>query len=272
MEKFDGITLGEWLARWYRVYKEPYLSESSLNNIKMVIRLHIPDDMKQTQLDEITPYMIEDAIADVTAPRMRQYTWQVFHAAFDMAALHNIIERDPMRLVPKVKHKQKIGNSLSPLEIKEFKHKIRKHPLRDLFEFYLYTGCRRSEALTVTKYDIDTVSMTLRIRGTKSKTSDRVMPISKPLEYVINRVITSADPYLFHVTGDYVSRAFKALCPNHKLHDLRHTFATHCLQCGVSMKVLQLWLGHASFETTASIYTHVVDAFQRTEASKIAWF
>ena len=139
-------------------------------------------------------------------------------------------------------------------------------------EFYLYTGCRRSEALTVTKYDIDTVSMTLRIRGTKSKTSDRVMPISKPLEYVINRVITSADPYLFHVTGDYVSRAFKALCPNHKLHDLRHTFATHCLQCGVSMKVLQLWLGHASFETTASIYTHVVDAFQRTEASKIAWF
>ena len=121
-------------------------------------------------------------------------------------------------------------------------------------------------------YDIDTVSMTLRIRGTKSKTSDRVMPISKPLEYVINRVITSADPYLFHVTGDYVSRAFKALCPNHKLHDLRHTFATHCLQCGVSMKVLQLWLGHASFETTASIYTHVVDAFQRTEASKIAWF
>ena len=74
-----------------------------------------------------------------------------------------------------------------------------------------------------------------------------------------------------------VDRAFsrlthKAGLEGVRFHDLRHTFATHCLQCGVSMKVLQLWLGHASFETTASIYTHVVDAFQRTEASKIAWF
>lgn len=271
MQDYKHITLGEWLERWYTVYKKPYLTPSSMRNYEMIIRLHIPEELKAMALSDVTPIMLEKVIEDVTAPRMKQYVWQVLNNVFERATLYDIIDRNPMRLVVKVKHKQKRGSALSALELKEFKHKIKHHPLRNLFEFYLYTGCRRSEALAITKYDIDLINKTLHIRGTKSRTSDRVIPISKPLEYVILRVINNAAPYLFEVTADYVSRAFKTVCPKHKLHDLRHTFATHCLQCGISMKVVQLWLGHASYETTASIYTHVVDDFQRIEAQKISW-
>ena len=272
MQDYTNITLGEWLKKWYEIYKKPYLSTSSLSNIEMTIRLHIPEEMKSMRITEISPLMLEHAIGEVMAPRMRQYTWQVLNSAFERAALFDIIPRNPMKFLLKVKHKQKVGSALTALEIKDFKRKIKRHPLRNLFEFYLYTGCRRSEALIIRKSDVDLSAGTLHIPGTKSATSNRVIPIFEPLRYVIARVIDNANPYLFDVTGDYVSRAFKALCPNHKLHDLRHTFATHCLQCGISMKVVQLWLGHSNFETTASIYTHVVDDFQRIEAGKLSWY
>lgn len=42
-----------------------------------------------------------------------------------------------------------------------------------------------------------------------------------------------------------------------RLHDLRHTCASLLLANGVSMKEIQEWLGHSSYNTTANIYAHV---------------
>ncbi|MDR1093075.1 MAG: tyrosine-type recombinase/integrase [Clostridiales bacterium] len=41
------------------------------------------------------------------------------------------------------------------------------------------------------------------------------------------------------------------------LHSLRHTFATRCLESGISLKVVQQWLGHSAFEVTAQIPIHM---------------
>jgi site-specific recombinase XerD len=45
------------------------------------------------------------------------------------------------------------------------------------------------------------------------------------------------------------------------MHSLRHTFATRCIERGVSIKALQRIMGHANIATTLDIYVHVSDEF-----------
>jgi integrase len=68
------------------------------------------------------------------------------------------------------------------------------------------------------------------------------------------------------VTGDlikpeYLSRAFPAFLEKHglkkiRLHELRDSNASLLLDSGVDMKMLQQWLGHAHYSTTADCYAH----------------
>ena len=61
---------------------------------------------------------------------------------------------------------------------------------------------------------------------------------------------------------DYVSHKFNEILKNNNLkhirfHDLRHSCASLLLSNKVTMKDIQIWLGHSSYNTTANIYTHV---------------
>ena len=64
------------------------------------------------------------------------------------------------------------------------------------------------------------------------------------------------------ITLDSVSYAFPKFCKKCglkplKLHELRHSNITLLLEKGASMKELQEWAGHSSYNTTANIYSHI---------------
>lgn len=261
------INLGEWLNNFYE-FKSKVVKPSTLRNISIVIRCHIPQELSNKKLSKITAEDIEEIVYSVQALRMRQCVFQVLNEALERAKRLGYINSNPFLFVTPLKHKQKRGMALTDLECNILLDKVSSPCLKLLYEFYIYSGCRRSEALALTWNDIDLQSMTLHIQGTKTEDSDRYLPISEPLLNVIHR-IPKTGLKLFEYSPDYVSKQFHKVLPNHKLHDLRHTFATKCMESGISLKTIQAWLGHSSIDITEKIYLHLINDFQRQEAQKL---
>ena len=75
------------------------------------------------------------------------------------------------------------------------------------------------------------------------------------------------------VTPDYVTRVFHEMLLKNgfrpiRYHDLRHSCASLLIKNKVTMKEVQMWLGHSSFSTTANIYAHI-DVDSKMEAANM---
>lgn len=157
---------------------------------------------------------------------------------------------------------------------------------RALLELLYATGARVSEAIGL---DVDDVALreVLRLRGKGGK--ERIVPVGSYAQAAIEAYLTRARPELARrgrstprlflgVRGAPLSRqsawlviqaaAERAEISAHvSPHTMRHSFATHLLQGGADVRVVQELLGHASVATT-QIYTHVtVDALRDVYAT-----
>lgn len=151
-------------------------------------------------------------------------------------------------------------------------------PLRDraLVEVLYGTGARISEAIGLTMDDVDLDGRTIRLYGKGRK--ERILPLGTYAADAISAYITRARPDLarrgtgakelfLNQRGRPLSRqsawgVIQAAAGAAKLsvhvspHSLRHSFATHLLEGGADVRVVQEMLGHCSV-TTTQIYTHV---------------
>jgi len=146
---------------------------------------------------------------------------------------------------------------------------------RALLELLYATGARVSEAVALNVDDIvDTDVVRLRGKGDK----ERIVPVGSFARDAIDAYLVRARPLLsargratpalfLGLRGQRVSRqnawlilqgtAERAgLAAHVSPHTLRHSFATHLLQGGADVRVVQELLGHASVATT-QIYTHL---------------
>jgi integrase/recombinase XerD len=147
---------------------------------------------------------------------------------------------------------------------------------RALLELLYSTGARISEAVGLDVDDVDTQSRSVLLRGKGDK--QRLVPIGRPAVSALDTYLVRGRPELarrgkgtpaifLNVRGGRLSRQSawqvlqdaaeragisSAVSP----HTLRHSFATHLLEGGADVRVVQELLGHASV-TTTQIYTLV---------------
>ena len=264
------MTLGEWLDKWANVYKKPYIKESSFYRMNTVIRKHVPEDLKRISLKKLTVFDLDKAISECKMSRTRKYLYHVLSSSLKKAYKLDLVPRDFSIKMEVAKHRQKNGEALTRSEQVEFLEKIKNSAYRELFEFYLYTGCRRSEALNLQWDDIRLGDGVIRIRGTKTVSSNRIIFLTSDIADVLRRQKAKKLDKIkvFPYNKDNISHAFKRFCPTHKLHDLRHTFITRCAESGININVAQKLAGHSDIKTTLQIYTHVTTDFQRKEFEK----
>ncbi|MBQ8375037.1 MAG: site-specific integrase [Clostridia bacterium] len=277
-------TLGEWLWEWYEIYKKPNLAAYSLRNIEQMIRLHIPENLKRLPLSELTTYGVERELMRLGKTRTGVYARQVLFSALSKAQRLGFVARNVMEGVEKIRYRKQRGQALSLTEQEEFLRRLETSRYKWLMLFYLYTGTRRAEALALQWHDVDDRGGVILIRGTKTEGSFRYIPLTEEVRAILEgqrqqnkreararkqgKYHKAPASIVFPFGLEQTSREFKRLCPNHHLHDLRHTFITRCAESGVNVTVCQQIVGHSTADMTLNVYTHVMDEFKRKELAK----
>lgn len=188
------------------------------------------------------------------------------------------IERPKLRkTLPKVLTIEEVDRLLNVDTVTIFDYRDKA-----MLELMYATGLRVSELLNLTLNDIDLENCIVRCTGKGSK--ERMIPIG---EYVLSSMnnylerrgklyIMKRDEHLFlnnHGKGLSRSSFFKMIKKRLKIcninvdvspHTLRHSFATHMIEYGSDLRVVQELLGHSDISTT-KIYTHISNQKVRTD-------
>jgi integrase/recombinase XerD len=146
-----------------------------------------------------------------------------------------------------------------------------------LLELLYATGLRVSELMALPRSAARTRERFLVVRGKGAK--ERLVPLTEAAREAARTYLVllegrekAAGPWLFladsasgHLTRQAFARDLKGVAAAAGLradkvspHVLRHAFASHLLQNGADLRVVQELLGHADISTT-QIYTHVLD-------------
>lgn len=263
-------TLYNWLDKWVELYKTDNVKKNSLCAIKSCIKVHIKTNFENVSLNRFTPIQIEETLKKIGSSRMRKYTYQILNEAYKKALQLKLIKENPFALVDVPQHKEVKGTPLTREEQSNFVAALADCPYRIYFLFLLYSGCRRSEGLSARWDDVNFEKRTIFIRGTKTEGSRNYIPLFDNLAKVLNEVPeTERNGLISPFPVHQVERTFKKLCPTHHLHDLRHTFATNCIEAGVELKAVQAWLRHSNISITADTYAHATDKYLMQEAEKV---
>lgn len=133
---------------------------------------------------------------------------------------------------------------------------------RAIVAFALNTGMRKSEILNLTWKDTDLKNKLVIVEKTKTN-ERRIIPMN---DMVYNLLIKlSMNKKADHVFSDDIKvnlrKSFeaglkKAQIEDFRFHDLRHTFASHLVMAGASLKVIQQLLGHKDIKMTMR-YSHL---------------
>jgi len=238
--------------------------------------------------EHITRYLefLSNAGLSTTSRARKLTTIKNFHAflyqhELIMIDVSSSVERPKLRkTLPKVLTVEEVDKLLNIERITVFDYRDKA-----MLELMYATGLRVSELVNLTINDIDLENCVVRCLGKGKK--ERMIPIGEYVletmsEYLCLRTklyLMKKDEHLFlnnHGKGISRSSFFKMIKKRLKVcnihvdvspHTLRHSFATHMLEYGSDLRVVQELLGHSDISTTR-IYTHISNQKVRSDYEK----
>ena len=245
----------------YRRDLENFSDSTGINDISSVDRLIINSYIRELKEKKYAPTSVIRKVASL-------------RGFFKWAASVGILDKNPASTLEQPKVPQRLPKVITVKEVEELLHN-NLTPLQHVVMELLYScGLRVSELVNLKINDIDLASKYVRCFGKGSK--ERIIPIGETAKNVVKeylpvrdllvkkynlntkrllildsgRLITRQDVYSFiHAQGKLINK-------NISPHTLRHSFATHLLENGADLRIVQELLGHSDVSTT-QLYTHI---------------
>ena len=224
----------------------------------------------RSRLSSFVRYIKERSLAPTSIIRKVASLRGFFKWVYSM----NIINMNPASTLEQPKIPQRLPKVISLKEIEEMLNSGLT-PIQSVIIELLYScGLRVSELVNLNITDIDTASKYIRCFGKGSK--ERIVPVGRQAlerlleyyperEYVLKKYGLNTKRLLIFDSGrianrqdiyNFIHERGKAIHKNISPHTLRHSFATHLLENGADLRVVQELLGHSDVSTT-QLYTHI---------------
>ncbi|MCD6577918.1 tyrosine recombinase XerC [bacterium] len=253
----------------------------------MLLKSFISEKYELSDLLKVDQYHLRSYIAYLYGKQMTKTTilrkLSTFRSFYKHLIIQGIIDYNPVNAIispkrpkhlPQFFNVEEITNIIEGIEVKDIKSARNKA----IFELFYGTGMRISELTNLRHKNVDFLSDLVRVFGKGSK--ERIIPLGSYAKEALrvyyeykkekNLPCRENDFIFYNLKGAKISvRGIRlivdeylkklALKEGRSPHSLRHSFATHLLNGGADLKIVQELLGHVSLSTT-QIYTHLSTA------------
>lgn len=303
----DEITLEEVISKHieYKLNTGITADRTYLRNKDSLTHLKKCCQFLNKPIQKITTMDIKEDLPNFTeySQNTIDKDFLLLKTGFKIAVQDRLLLYNPIETISKPKSKKETI-PVEALTVDEEKALIKylnstEHEYNDAILLMLYTGIRVGECLALTYDNIDLKEKTLTIERTLTRDDrDRIILGNKPKTQKGKRTIILSSQALtiatkiknkakipniynliFYDNGfinpgainSYMFRINETqhIAPKIHNHMLRHTFATRCIEAGMSAKVLQTILGHSKISTTLDTYASVFDKLKMNENEKL---
>jgi site-specific recombinase XerD len=233
-------------------------------------------DYAKKNPDEITSDDIKQYMADKLSDKAAVSV--IMFLAAIRYAYTNLLEKDPTLNIKRPKKEKKLPVVLTKDEVKRLMSIIQSKKSKLMVSLMYACGLRVSELLSLKIQDIDfndRVGFTRQSKGKKDRAFNIPEFIFKELEEQSKSQQAEGKEFLFtgpkgRLSSRNLQKIVRQAAKNAGInkpvhcHTLRHSFATHLLESGTDIRLIQELLGHEDLSTT-QIYTHV----SREELKKV---
>lgn len=273
---------GEFADEWFRLYVMPNNKYSEQKTKQTILRCHLVPAFGKLPLNDISAERVERyksrKVADGLSPKTVNNQMMVLARCLRSAVEWGLIDK-----MPRFQWLKTSSHRLDFLSYEEARLLLsydREPMWRDMILLALRTGLRRGELMALHWDDIDLERRLLTVRrslvlgrfGTPKSNRERYVPLSAEVCAML-AARSSAPSLVFHKPGgrhlsrEMMDNALPRACRRVGIrpvgwHLLRHTFASHLATEGVSLRVIQELLGHASITTTMR-YAHLAPSALR---------
>ena len=274
---FREFVEGEWKAAHFGHYKP-----STRRTYSWLLDARLLPAFGGRHLDRLTARQVRlwfDGYSQ-TAPGNANHALALFRQIMNFAVACGHVDANPAKGI-RPNRRPKLTRFLSRNEIERLHRVLDDHYAKgsraqaDIIRLLLLTGCRRGEILGLRRSEVQEDMLVLG----DSKTGPRRVPLNSQALRILERQPRTESPFVFPSPRDPLRPRGRDLSlwwrvrreagiEDVRLHDLRHTHASHAVMNGVPVPVVSRLLGHTSVGMTLR-YAHLADRDVKAAAERV---